>query len=117
VCEALAGDNLHLGGHPKPATDGHLKTGQRGQDATADALSGAGDAKRALSPPRWPQHRQPYAITADRFEAVAHLSLRDAAQVLGVSRSVVHRFRLSRQPLESGVDSVTKSATQQPAAA
>jgi DNA invertase Pin-like site-specific DNA recombinase len=61
--------------------------------------------------------RQPYAITADRFEAVAHLSLRDAAQVLGVSRSVVHRFRLSRKPLESGVDSVTKSAVKQPAAA
>jgi DNA invertase Pin-like site-specific DNA recombinase len=61
--------------------------------------------------------RQPYAITDDRFEAVAHLSLRDAAEVLGVSRSVVHRFRLSRKPLESNADSVTKSATKQPAAA
>jgi len=31
----------------------------------------------------------------------AHLSVRCAAGVLGVSRSVVHRARLSRQPLES----------------
>jgi DNA invertase Pin-like site-specific DNA recombinase len=53
--------------------------------------------------------RQPYAIAEDRFEAVSHLSLREAAQVLGVSRSVVHRFRLSRKPPESGVGSVTKS--------
>jgi hypothetical protein len=53
--------------------------------------------------------RQPYAIADDRFEAVSHLSLREAAQLLGVSRSVVHRFRLSRKPLESGADSVTKS--------
>jgi hypothetical protein len=44
--------------------------------------------------------RQPYAITDDRFEAVAHLSLREAAVALAVSRSVVHRWRLSRKPLE-----------------
>ena len=31
----------------------------------------------------------------------AHLSVRDAAAVLGVSRSVVHRARLSQKPLES----------------
>ena len=31
----------------------------------------------------------------------AHLSVRDAAGTLGVSRSVVHRARLSRKPLES----------------
>ena len=30
----------------------------------------------------------------------AHLSVRDAAGVLGVSRSVVHRARLSRKPAE-----------------
>ena len=30
----------------------------------------------------------------------AHLSVRDAAGVLGVSRSVVHRARLSQKPLE-----------------
>jgi hypothetical protein len=34
------------------------------------------------------------------FEAVADSSLRDAAQALGVSRSVVPRWRLSRKPLE-----------------
>jgi len=47
--------------------------------------------------------RQPYAITDDRFAAVEHLSLRDAATTLGVSRSVVHRWRLSRKPRKSGV--------------
>jgi DNA invertase Pin-like site-specific DNA recombinase len=48
--------------------------------------------------------RQPYDIGAERFEAVAHLSLRDAATALGVSRSVVHRWRLSRKPLQNGVE-------------
>jgi DNA invertase Pin-like site-specific DNA recombinase len=42
--------------------------------------------------------RKPSAISDARFEAVAHLSLRDAAKQLGVSRSVVHRWRLSRNP-------------------
>jgi DNA invertase Pin-like site-specific DNA recombinase len=42
--------------------------------------------------------RRPYAIADAQFEAVAHLSLRDAATQLGVSRSVVHRWRLSRKP-------------------
>ena len=51
--------------------------------------------------------RQPYQIADDRFEAVAHQSLRDAAVALGVSRSVVHRWRLSRKPLESGPETVT----------
>jgi hypothetical protein len=46
--------------------------------------------------------RRAYDIAAERFEAVDHLSLRDAATALGVSRSVVHRWRLSRKPLESG---------------
>jgi DNA invertase Pin-like site-specific DNA recombinase len=40
--------------------------------------------------------RQPYDIADTRFEAVAHLSLRPAAKALGVSRSVVHRWRQSR---------------------
>ena len=35
------------------------------------------------------------------LERTAHLSVRDAAGVLGVSRSVVHRARLSQKPLES----------------
>jgi DNA invertase Pin-like site-specific DNA recombinase len=46
--------------------------------------------------------RQPYAITPAQFEAVDHLSLRDAATALGVSRSVIHRWRLSRKPLHTG---------------
>jgi DNA invertase Pin-like site-specific DNA recombinase len=47
--------------------------------------------------------RQPYAITDAQFEAVADRSLRDAATALGVSRSVVHRWRLSRKPLKTGL--------------
>lgn len=47
--------------------------------------------------------RQPYAITDTQFEAVADQSLREAAVALGVSRSVVHRWRLSRKPLETGL--------------
>ena len=47
--------------------------------------------------------RQPYLITDAQFEAVADQSLRDAAVALGVSRSVVHRWRLSRKPLETGL--------------
>jgi len=46
--------------------------------------------------------RQPYAIADAQFEAVADQSLRDAATTLGVSRCVVHRWRLSRKPLERG---------------
>jgi DNA invertase Pin-like site-specific DNA recombinase len=51
--------------------------------------------------------RQPYDIAPARFEAVAHLSLRDAATSLGVSRSVVHRYRVSQKPLTNDVDPVT----------
>jgi hypothetical protein len=51
--------------------------------------------------------RQPYAITDDQFAAVDHLSLRDAATALHVSRSVVHRWRLSRKPLNSGAESAS----------
>ena len=43
--------------------------------------------------------RQTYDIASKRFEAVDNLSLRVAATALGVSRSVVHRWRLSRKPL------------------
>src|SRR5438876_9798936 len=50
--------------------------------------------------------RHPYAISADRFDAVSHLSLREAARALGVSRSVVHRFRLSRKPSKKAADPV-----------
>lgn len=53
--------------------------------------------------------RQPYAITDMQFEAVADQSLRDAATALGVSSSVVHRWRLSRKPLEMGAAEATKS--------
>jgi putative DNA-invertase from lambdoid prophage Rac len=45
--------------------------------------------------------RQPYVIADERFEAVAELSLREAAKALGVGRSVVHRWRLSRRPVRS----------------
>jgi DNA invertase Pin-like site-specific DNA recombinase len=61
--------------------------------------------------------RQPYDIANARFEAVSHLSLRDAARTIGVSRSVVHRWRLSRKPLESSADSATNSSTIHTAAA
>ena len=54
--------------------------------------------------------RQPYDIASERFEAVDHLSLRDAATALGVSRSVVHRWRLSRQPLKSGLETIAISS-------
>ena len=47
--------------------------------------------------------RRPYQIADSRFEAVSGLSVRDAAESLGVSRSVVHRWRVSRKPTESGV--------------
>jgi DNA invertase Pin-like site-specific DNA recombinase len=46
--------------------------------------------------------RRPYAITDERFATVAHLSVREAAETLGVSRSVVHRWRLSRKPAVQG---------------
>ena len=61
--------------------------------------------------------RQPYAISADQFAAVAHLSLRDAATALSVSRSVVHRWRLSRKPLNSGVEITANCSGISPVAA
>jgi DNA invertase Pin-like site-specific DNA recombinase len=42
--------------------------------------------------------RRPFGIADEQFEALSTLSLRDAAKQLGVSRSVVHRWRLSRKP-------------------
>ena len=51
--------------------------------------------------------RQPYAIADAQLEAVADRSLRGAAHALGVSRWVVHRWQLSRKPLESGLETVT----------
>jgi DNA invertase Pin-like site-specific DNA recombinase len=54
--------------------------------------------------------RQPYAIADAQFEAVADRSLRDAAQALGVSRSVVHRWRLSRKPLPTDPEFDGKSS-------
>jgi hypothetical protein len=44
-----------------------------------------------------------------QFEAVADRSLREAALALGVSRSVVHRWRLS-QTLETAHETVTISS-------
>ena len=44
--------------------------------------------------------RKPLDISDARFEGVAHLSLREAAVELGVSRSVIHRWRLSRNAAE-----------------
>ena len=46
--------------------------------------------------------RKGYDLADARFEEVAGLSVRDAATALGVSRSVVHRWRLSRKPLSNG---------------
>jgi hypothetical protein len=39
----------------------------------------------------------PYDIPDEKFAAVANLSLRHAPAALGVSRSVVRRWRLSRR--------------------
>jgi DNA invertase Pin-like site-specific DNA recombinase len=54
--------------------------------------------------------RPPSAITDAQFEAVADRSLRDAAAALGVSRSVVHRWRLSRKPLKPGPETAAISS-------
>jgi len=61
--------------------------------------------------------RRAYAITPAQFAAVDHLSLRDAATSLGVSRSVVHRWRLSRKPLNPGSEMATNSSAMSPVAA
>jgi hypothetical protein len=54
--------------------------------------------------------RQPYAITAAQLEAVDDLSLREAGTTPGVSRSVVHRWRLSCRPLHFGGCEASKSS-------
>ena len=41
--------------------------------------------------------RKPYDISEERFEAVAHLSLREAAKSLGVSKGVVQRWQVGRK--------------------
>ena len=46
--------------------------------------------------------RRPHRITDDDIERTAHLSLRKAAMLLGVPRSVLHRARLSRNPASQG---------------
>jgi DNA invertase Pin-like site-specific DNA recombinase len=43
--------------------------------------------------------RRPCAISDDQYAAVAHLSIREAARVLGVSRFVVHQWRRRRGPV------------------
>ncbi len=40
-------------------------------------------------------------VATTDLQQTAHLSVRDAAGVLGVSRSIVHRARLSQKPAES----------------
>ena len=60
--------------------------------------------------------RQPYAIADAQFNAVAHLSLRDAARQLGVSRSVIHRHRLSRKPSPPPSTFASKPSGTEPAA-
>ena len=42
--------------------------------------------------------RKPFSIPDERFEEVAHLSMRGAAKALGVSKGVVQRWRLGRRP-------------------
>ena len=59
----------------------------RSRSSNAAASSSAGLARAKAQGKRL--GRQPYVITDAQFEAVADRSLRDAAQALGVSRSVV----------------------------
>ena len=47
--------------------------------------------------------QKPQHIPAEALERTAHLSVRHAAAQLGISRSVLHRARLSRRPTEMGV--------------
>jgi len=42
---------------------------------------------------------KPFRFLADPGDVTDGRSLRDAAQVLGTSRSVVHRWRLSHKPV------------------
>ena len=47
--------------------------------------------------------QKPQHIPAEALERTAHLSVRHVAAQLGISRSVLHRARLSRRPTEMGV--------------
>lgn len=54
--------------------------------------------------------RPPCSIPNARFDEVASLSVRDAAQALGVSRSVVQRHRVSQNPFRSARTFASKQA-------
>ena len=47
--------------------------------------------------------QKPLRIATEALERTAHLSIRRAAAELGISRSVLHRARLSRRPVGIGV--------------
>ena len=46
--------------------------------------------------------QKPHVIPAEDLERTAHLSIRQAAAALGIPRSVLHRARLSREPIGIG---------------
>lgn len=48
--------------------------------------------------------RPPCGVTKQQFEGVSHLSLRKAAKVLGVSPSVVQRYRVLQNPVAGPPD-------------
>ena len=54
--------------------------------------------------------RPPCGIPDASFEAVARLSVREAAKALNVSRSVVQRHRVSQNPIRSGRTFASKQA-------
>jgi DNA invertase Pin-like site-specific DNA recombinase len=54
--------------------------------------------------------RRPHRLTEEALDQTAHLSVRGAAKALGFPRSVVHRARLSRKPLQQRADFVAVSA-------
>ena len=74
---------------------------RRARAGGAGAGEGAGEAARPAALRRLP-------TTGSRPSA--DLSLRDAAAALGVSRSVVHRWRLSRKPLKLGLKTTANSS-------
>ena len=47
--------------------------------------------------------QKPHTLTADDLTKTDHLSVRQAAAVLGIPRSVLHRARLSRRPVGIGI--------------
>jgi DNA invertase Pin-like site-specific DNA recombinase len=44
--------------------------------------------------------RRPTRVSPEDLTRTAHLSVRDGARTLGIPRSVLHRARLSRNPIE-----------------